>query len=65
MQVLTEYANQPDIAEKLQSDEAFAERLTKYGQQYQMQLVQAQNAQTGRIGTAPASVGSVQSQGIQ
>lgn len=54
MQVVGTYAQQPDVAERLQNDEAFAERIQKYMEQYQFQLQQMQNAVTGRIGTAPA-----------
>lgn len=64
MQVIQGYAQQPDVSQRLQSDEAFAERLQKYAEQYQFQLQQAQNAQIGRIGTAPAQVGGVPTQGM-
>jgi hypothetical protein len=50
---------------RAQQDEAFAERLKKYAEQYQFQLQQSQNAQIGRIGTAPAQMGGVQTQGMQ
>lgn len=62
--IVQQYAQQPDVAQRLQSDEAFAERLQKYGEQYQFQLQQAQNAQIGRIGTAPASVGQSPTQNV-
>ena len=39
--------------------------MQKYVAQYQFQMQQAQNAQIGRIGTAPAQMGSVQTQGMQ
>jgi len=65
LQMIQAYAQQPDIAQRLQQDEAFAERLTKYAEQYQFQLQQAQNAQIGRIGTAPAEMGGIQTQGMQ
>jgi hypothetical protein len=65
LSVVQQWAAQPDIAQKLQGDEAFATRVQKYAEQYQFQLQQMQNAQTGRIGTTPAQVGNVQSQGIQ
>jgi hypothetical protein len=63
--VVQQWATQPDIAQKLQQDEAFATRVQKYAEQYQFQMQQVQNAQIGRIGTAPAQVGGMQSQGIQ
>ena len=49
---------------RVQQDEAFRARLEKYVQQYQMAITQSQNAQIGRLGTAPASMGAVQTQGI-
>jgi hypothetical protein len=65
MQILQSYVQQPDIAARLQSDQAFAERLQKYMGQYQFSMQQAENAQIGRIGTAPAQMGEVQTQQIQ
>jgi hypothetical protein len=65
MQILQSYVQQPDIAARLQSDQAFAARLQKYMGQYQFAMQQAQNAQIGRIGTAPAQMGEVQTQAIQ
>lgn len=64
MSIIQQWAAQPDITEKLQSDEAFAERVQKYAQQYEMIMMQAQNAQVGRIGTQPAQVGGMQTQGV-
>lgn len=63
LSLIQQYAAQPDVAMRLQQDQAFRERLTKYAEQYQMVIMQQQNAQTGRLGTPPASVGSVQTQG--
>lgn len=48
------WAQQPDVAQRLQNDEAFAARVQKYFDQAQFQLTQQQNATIGRIGTAPA-----------
>ena len=62
MQVIQQYASQPDIAQRMQTDPAFAERLQKYQGQYQFQMQQIQNAQIGRIGTAPAQMGEMQTQ---
>jgi len=56
MQMVQAYVQQPDVAARAQSDEAFATRLQKYMSQYQFQLQQAQNAEIGRIGTAPAAM---------
>ena len=55
MQVLQTWAQEPDIQKRLGEDEAFAARVQTYADQYQMQLMQAQNAQTGKLGTAPAA----------
>jgi hypothetical protein len=65
MQMVQAYVQQPDVAARAQSDEAFAARLQKYAEQYSFQLQQAQNAEIGRIGTAPADMGGVQTQGMQ
>jgi hypothetical protein len=62
MQMVQAYVQQPDIAQRAQSDEAFAGRLQKYAGQYQFQMQQMQNAEIGRIGTNPAKMGGVQTQ---
>ena len=62
--VIQQYASQPDVTERLQSDEAFAARLEKYAGQYTFQMQQAQNAQIGRVGTEPAQMGNIQTQGM-
>jgi len=64
LQVIQQYASQPDIVARLQSDEAFRARLQKYQGQYTFQMQQAQNAQIGRIGTEPAQMGDIQTQGM-
>jgi hypothetical protein len=64
MQVIQEYAQQPDIAQRAATDEAFAGRLQKYIGQYTFQMQQAQNAQIGRVGTAPAQMGAVNTQNM-
>lgn len=65
LQVIQQYTQQPDIAQRLQQDEAFAARMEKYAGQYTFQMQQAQNAQIGRVGTAPAQMGDIQTQGMQ
>jgi len=65
MQVIQEYSQQPDVAQRLQADEAFQARMQKYIGQYTFQMQQAQNAQIGRIGTDPAAMGGIQTQGMQ
>lgn len=64
MQVIQQYAEQPDVAQRMQGDEAFQARMQKYIGQYTFQMQQAQNAQIGRIGTTPAQMGDVQTQGM-
>lgn len=65
MQLVQAYVQQPDVAARVQSDEAFAARLQKYAGQYEFMLQQAQNAEIGRIGTAPAEMGGMQTQGME
>jgi hypothetical protein len=64
IQVIQQYTSQPDIAQRLQTDPAFAERLQKYAGQYTFQVQQAQNAQIGRVGTAPAQMGEIDTQNL-
>tara|TARA_R100001163_G_C5066134_1_gene204392 strand:+ start:934 stop:3024 length:2091 start_codon:yes stop_codon:yes gene_type:complete len=64
MQVLQQYTQQPDIAQRLQTDEGFKARLEKYIGQYTFMQQQAQNAQIGKIGTEPASMGKMGMQNI-
>jgi len=65
LQVIQQYVAQPDVAQRLQQDETFRGRLEKYAQQYQFALTQMQNAQIGRIGTAPAQMGQMNTQNVQ
>ena len=62
MQVIQQYTAQPDIAQRAEQDEAFAARLQKYAGQYTFQMQQMQNAEIGKIGTAPAQMGDMQTQ---
>ena len=64
MQVIQEYLQQPDVSARAQQDQAFAARIEKYMGQYTFQMQQAQNAQIGRVGTAPAEMGNIQTQGL-
>ena len=64
MEIIQQYAQQPDIAARLQGDESFAARIEKYAGQYTFQMQQQQNAQTGRTGTAPAQMGEIQTQDL-
>jgi hypothetical protein len=60
--IIQQYTQQPDVAERLQTDEAFAARLEKYAGQYTFMMQQSQNADIGRIGTAPAQMGGMPTQ---
>ena len=64
LQVLQQYVQQPDVMQRLQQDEAFRKRLEKYHGQYTFAVQQMQNAQIGKIGTAPAAMGEMQTQGL-
>lgn len=64
LQIVQAYATQPDIAQRLQQDEAFSARMQKYAGAYQFQLQQAQNAEIGRIGVAPSEMGGMSTQGM-
>lgn len=62
LQAVQQYAQQPDIIQRLQQDEGFKNRLEKYVSQYNFQMQQSQNAEIGKIGTAPSSVGGINTQ---
>jgi hypothetical protein len=64
MQVIQQYTQQPDVQQRLAQDEAFKERLEKYHSQYTFMMQQAQNAEIGKFGTAPASMGGMTTQGM-
>jgi hypothetical protein len=57
LQVFQQWLQQPDIQQKAQQDQALQERIQTYMQQRQMQIQQKQNAQIGRLGTAPTQFG--------
>ena len=56
LQLIQQYVQQPDITQRLQTDQSFAARIEKYSSQYTFQLQQMQNAQIGRLGTEPAQM---------
>jgi len=62
LDIIKQYAAQPDITQRLQQDETFRARLEKYSAQYSFAIQQQQNAEIGKIGTAPASMGNVATQ---
>ena len=53
MQLVQAWMQQPDVAERYQREEGFQKRVDDYVGQAQFQLQQAENAQIGKIGTAP------------
>lgn len=65
MQMVQAYVQQPDVAQRAQQDQAFADRLQKYAGQYEFMMQQAQNSEIGRIGTSPAGMGGVDTQNMQ
>ena len=64
LQIIQGYKDQPDVAARLQQDEAFAARMENYEGQYSFMIQQQENAQIGRIGEKPASMGGIQTQGM-
>jgi len=64
LQVIQQYLQQPDVFARYQSDEAFKARMEKYMGQYSMAMKQAQNVQIGKLGTRPAAMGAVPTQGM-
>ena len=57
LQIFQQWLQQPDIAQKVQQDPALQERIDTYLKQRQMQIMQKQNANIGRLGTAPTPYG--------
>lgn len=64
LQIIQQYVSQPDVMQRMQQDEAFAGRIKKYADQFVFQLQQMQNAQIGKVGTAPTQMGNIQTQGM-
>jgi hypothetical protein len=65
MQVIQQYAQVPDVARRLQADDAFRKRLEKRFKQYEFQATQSQNAQIGRMGAGPVQYNSAPQQQSQ
>ena len=57
LQVFMQWLQQPDIQQKVQQDPALQERVNQYTQQRNFAIQQKQNAQIGRLGTAPTQFG--------
>lgn len=53
IEVISKWLQEPDIKTRFEEDEAFQKRVQTYYDQYQFQIQQAENAETGKIGTAP------------
>jgi len=65
LQIIQGYLQQPDVQARLQSDQAFAERLQKYTNQYEFNQQQQINAsQYGQFGTQAAQMGGVETQNM-
>jgi len=56
MQVLTQWMQMPDVAQRYQADETFKARVDTRGKQIQQAQAQQQNAQIGRMGATFNSV---------
>jgi hypothetical protein len=61
LQIFQQWLQQPDIAQKVQQDPALQERIDTYLKQRQMQIMQKQNAQIGKLGTMPTPYGQAAS----
>jgi hypothetical protein len=63
VQITQQYMQQPDIMQRMQTDQAFAQRLQKYLSQYTFQQQQLVNAnEYGQLGTEAAQMGEMQTQ---
>ena len=63
MKIVADYAQSPSGQAKVSQDIVFQELLQEYMKQLQFQIDQSQNAQIGRLGTAPAAMNSTVTQG--
>lgn len=50
LQVMQNWLQSPDVQQRMSTDDAFKQRVEARGKQYQMQVQQQKNAQTGRLG---------------
>ena len=64
LQTVQQYIQSPTGAAKLQSDQGFQFLLSEYMKQLQFQVTQQENAQIGKIGTNPATMGDITTQDI-
>ncbi len=63
MKIVADYAQSPSGQAKVSQDIVFQELLQEYMKQLQFQIDQSQNAEIGRLGTAPAAMNSTVTQG--
>lgn len=64
LQTVQQYIQSPTGAAKLQSDQGFQFLLSEYMKQLQFQVTQQENAQIGKFGTNPATMGDITTQDI-
>lgn len=62
LQQMEQWMQQPDVAQRYQTDEAFKNRVDTRVKQYQFQKQQAQNAQIGKMGAVNEIPNSMQQQ---
>jgi hypothetical protein len=64
LQVLEQYVQSPTGSAKVQSDQGFQFLLGEYAKQLQFSIDQQANAEIGKIGTNPATMGNINTQNI-
>lgn len=64
LQTVQQYYESPTGAAKLASDQGFQFLLSEFVKQLEFQLSQQENAQIGRIGTNPATMGNINTQDL-
>jgi hypothetical protein len=64
LQTVQQYVESPTGAAKLAQDQGFQFLLSEYVKQLEFAISQQQNAEIGRIGTNPASMGDINTQNI-
>ena len=57
LQVIQTWMQQPDVAQRMQNDAPFQKRVETYAKEIQFQMMQQQNAVTGKLGQAPSPMG--------
>ena len=64
LQTIQQYIESPTGAAKLQADPGFQFLMGEYIKQLEFNVSQQQNAEIGKIGTAPATMGNINTQDI-